>query len=598
MFIARFNHFKMTIFFQSFLKKLPDFKPSLMLAVMMVCISFTTYTSENELPKGDSDNGGLSLPGDFEALVVAESVGSARHLAVNQNGDIYVKLRRVPANGGNVALRDTNRDGKADLIQNFGDYQDPDGYGTAMRIYKDYIYYSTAGVVFRTKLTPGKLVPEGKSEVILTDDYRHAKYGSEHIAKPITFDNDGHMYVPFGSPGDVCQLQNRKPGAPGQDPCPQLEDHGGVWQFDANKPGQLQKDGKRYATGIRSVVAMSWNHADNTLYLLQHGRDNLAATWPQLYSPWKSAMLPSEEFLRVKEGANAGWPYYYYDQMQGKKLLNPEYGGDGTKEGNAKDFEQPILGFPGHWAPNDLFFYTGDQFPARYKNGAFIAFHGSTIRAPYSQSGYFVCFVPFQNGAPSGSWEVFADGFAGVDAIVNTADAKARPMGIAMGPDGSLYITESVKGKIWRIMYKGDKTKFGKAQLAAMEERKNSAHIKTPDELTDNLEKEVIAQGEKSYKLYCGACHQGDGKGDGSRFPPLVNSATVSGSKRKLINLVLNGLNGPLTVNGVEYNGVMPAHNFLKDDEIAQILTYVRSTFGNNAGGIAASEVKRAREVK
>ncbi|CAG5008453.1 hypothetical protein DYBT9275_04272 [Dyadobacter sp. CECT 9275] len=563
--------------------------------ILLLGIGFKRYDQINTLPKGDPDNGGLTLPGDFEAVVVADSVGSARHLAVNQNGDIYVRLRRTWPQGGNVALRDTDQDGKADIIQNFGDFKDPDSYGTGMRIYKDYIYYSTAGVVYRNKLIPGSLIPNSKNEVILTDDYRHSKHGSEHIAKPLTFDDEGHMYVPFGSPGDVCQLENRKPGAPGQFPCPQLEEHGGVWQFDANKPGQLQKDGKRYATGIRSIVAMDWNHADNTLYALQHGRDNLTATWPALYSPWQSAVLPSEEFLKVKEGTDAGWPYYYYDHMQGKKLLNPEYGGDGKKEGKGKEYAQPLIGFPGHWAPNDLFFYTGDQFPARYKNGAFIAFHGSTIRAPYPQGGYFVCFVPFKNGAPTGQWEVFADGFARVDTIVNTADAKARPMGIAMGPDGSLYITESVKGKIWRIMYKGDRNKFGTAQLAAMEERKNRTNIKEPDIVKDDLQKRTMSLGERNYKLYCGACHQGDGKGDGSRFPPLAGSEWVTGDKKKMIDVILNGLNGTITVNGNPYNGVMPAHRFLKDEDIAQISTYIRNSFGNKAGSVSAEDVRRVR---
>ncbi len=587
--------------FNSFQPKIGNLlvsKPFLVVGAVLVCIGFTAYHPQSALPNGDINNGGLFLPGGFEAVVVADSVGAARHLAVNSNGDIYVKLRSVADNGGSVALRDTNRDGRADVIQNFGDYDDPDSYGTAMRIYKGYIYYSTAGFVFRTKLTPGKLVPEGKSEIILTDDFKNKKHGSEHIAKPVTFDNDGHMYVPFGAPGDVCQLDNRTPGDPGQYPCPQLDEHGGVWQFDANKPGQLQSDGKRYATGIRSVVAMDWNKTDNTLYVVQHGRDNLVATWPRFYSPWKSAMLPAEEFLRVKEGTNAGWPYYYYDQMLGKKVLNPEYGGDGKKQGKGKEYEQPILGFPGHWAPSDLFFYQGDQFPARYKNGAFIAFHGSTIRAPYPQSGYFVCFVPFQNGVPSGPWEVFADGFSGKDVIVNTGDASARPMGIAMGPDGSLYISDSMKGKIWRIMYKGDKSTFGLAQLSAMEKRKNSSHIRTPDAIRDNLEKKTISRGEKAYMLYCGPCHQGDGKGDGSRFPPLAGSETVTGNKTKLINVILKGLSEPLKVNGVEYNGVMPAHDFLKDDEIAQILTHVRSSFGNEAGSVLASEVKKLRGMK
>ena len=131
-----------------------------------------------------------------------------------------------------------------------------------------------------------------------------------------------------------------------------------------------------------------------------------------------------------------------------------------------------MIGFPGHFAPNDILFYTGDQFPEHYRNGAFIAFHGSTIRSPYSQAGYFVAFVPFKDGTPSGPWEVFADGFAGMDTIVNTTDAMHRPMGLAQGPDGSLYISDSRKGKIWRIMYKGDKTTFGTAELAVMEKEK------------------------------------------------------------------------------------------------------------------------------
>src|SRR5690606_38191074 len=138
--------------------------------------------------------------------------------------------------------------------------------------------------------------------------------------------------------------------------------------------------------------------------------------------------------FKVTEGSDGGWPYVYYDYMQGKKLVNPEYGGDGKKE-PTKEYLQPLVGFPGHFAPNDLFFYTGDQFPEHYKNGAFIAFHGSTIRAPYPQGGYFIGFVPFKDGAPSGDWEVFADGFPVVDTIVNTSDAAYRPMGIAMGPD-------------------------------------------------------------------------------------------------------------------------------------------------------------------
>lgn len=560
--------------------------------VLSMCLAGCNQAA---LPPGDSDNGGLFLPEGFEAVVVADSVGAARHLAVSDNGDIYVKLRYPGKTGENVALRDTDNDGKADIIRLFGNYGEQGAYGTAMRIYNGYLYFSTAGRIIRQKLRPGELIPEDDFEVILTDDYKNAEHGYEHIAKPITFDLDGHLYVPFGAPGDVCQVNNRRPGEAGQDPCPELEWHGGVWQFDAHRPGQLQKDGYRYATGIRSIVGMEWNPQDNTLYALQHGRDNMHRMWPDLYSPWQSAMLPAEEFLKVTEGSDAGWPYYYYDQMQGKKLLGPEYGGDGKKEGNGAEYLQPLIAFPGHWAPNDVHFYQGDQFPEHYKNGAFIAFHGSTIRDPYPQAGYFIGFVPFKDGAPSGPWEVFADGFSKADTIITTSQAGYRPMGIAMGPDGSLYISESEEGKIWRIMFKGDKAGFGQENLVKMELRKQQPNIKTPDEVSDDLSSLVAEASSQLYSQHCAACHMADGKGDGIRFPPLDESEWVLGEKTRLIGIVLNGLEGSITVKGETFLGTMPPLDYLTDMEIALVLTYIRSNFNNNAVGVREDEVTGER---
>lgn len=564
------------------------------------CVSLIVSCGPKDtLPKGDRDNGGLFLPDGFEAVVVIDSIGRARHLTVNDNGDIYVKLRVANEAGqGLVAIRDSNQDGKADVIETFGNYPDTGNYGTGMRIYNGYLYFSTAGEVYRMKMDADRLVPTGEAELIVKDDYKNAVHGYEHIAKPIAFDNEGHIYVPFGSPGDVCQEFNRRPGAMGMDPCPQLEWHGGIWRFDANQLNQTQQEhGYRYATGIRSVVAMDWNQEENALYVVQHGRDNMNRTWPDMYSPWESAVLPSEEFFRVDEGIDGGWPYYYYDQLQGKKLRNPEYGGDKMIEADPDKITYPLLGFPGHFAPNDLLFYRGNQFPDRYKNGAFIAFHGSTIRAPYPQAGYFVGFVPFQNGKPSGPWEVFADGFAQLDTIVNTGDAAARPMGLSMGPDGSLYITESVQGKVWRVMYKGNKEDFGQAALDKLEERKNTrTNIKYPDPEKDNLEVGMLESGAKIYNLYCGTCHQRDGKGDGTRFPPLAETDWVTGNKRRLIEILLNGMEGPITVNGVDYNQIMPAHNFLSNEDLASVLTYIRKSFGNNANSVSAGEVQRVRE--
>ncbi len=567
--------------------------------LLLVAASAIKCNTGNELPKGDPGNGGLFLPGNFEAVVVADSIGPARHIAINDNGDIYVKLSYSKKGaGGNVALRDLNNDGKADSIVRFGDYDNKGSMSNCMRIHNGYLYYASELMVYRNKLTPGKLIPESPTEVVLTEEYSLGSHW--HITKPIAFDDKGHMYVPFGAPSNACQDLLRTPGGTpgfaGIDPCPELEHYAGIWEFDANKTGLKQNDGRKFATGIRSVVAMDWNKDDKNLYIVMHGRDDLHMLWPGMFTQWQSAVLPSEEFLRVNDGNNFGWPYSYYDQFQKKNVMAPEYGGDGKMPARDSSVQLPVMGFPGHWAPNDLLFYEGDQFPEHYKHGAFIAFHGSTNRAPYPQAGYFVCFVPFKDGQPSGDLEVFADGFAGVDPIENTSDAKYRPMGLAMGPDGSLYITDSKKGKIWRIMYKGDKDKFGVAELAAMEKRKGNSNIRTPDQVNDNIYKDKGLPGTQVFNTYCISCHQHNGKGDGSRFPTVANSDWVNGDKKRLISAVLNGINGPIEVNGKSYNSPMPQHSFLKDEEIAQVLTYIRKHFNNNPDSITSKEVSAIRK--
>jgi glucose/arabinose dehydrogenase len=554
-----------------------------------------TQCKRRGLPLGDADNGGLVLPVGFEAVVVVDSLkGAVRHLAVNSNGDIYVKLRFPSAEGGNAALRDDDGDGKADIVRFFDEYQDKSSYGTAMRIHNGYLYFSSVTRIFRQKLTPGDLIPDSKIELMLTD----TQPPRQHDAKPIAFDDKGNMYVPFGAPSDCCQVEDRTPFSPGMDSCPILTVRGGIWRFDANKPGQFQKDGYKFATGLRSVVALEWNNKTHNLYTVCHGRDYLHATWPKYFSEWEGAVLPSEEFLVLKDKADAGWPYYYYDQIKGKLLLSPEYGGDGKMAGKGAEYTQPLIGFPGHFAPNDLLFYTGNQFPEHYKDGAFIAFHGSTSSAPYPQSGYFICFVPFKNGALSGPWEVFANGFAGVDTVVNTSDARYRPMGLAMGPDGSLYISDSEKGKIWRVMYKGDSTtKFGQAQLSKMAKIKQQAsNIKLPDIVADNLDRGTVNNAGKLYNTYCGVCHQRDGMGN-DRFPPLSGSEWVIGNKMVPINIVLNGLEGEVYVKGKAYNNKMPRLHLLPDENIAQILTYVRQNFNNKADTVTVEDVLKARKA-
>lgn len=556
-----------------------------------------------ELPKGDTDNGGLFFPQGFEAVVVADSVGRARHIAVNDNGDIYVKLTfndAMHGRGGTVGLRDTNGDGKADTVAYFGDYTDEGQSAVGVTIHNGYLYTSTVRRVLRNKLTPGKLIPDSETEVVLTDvDENVVK--NWHTTKPLAFDDEGNMYVPFGSPSDACQDIEKYgpvglPGGHGIDPCPELKEHAGIWRFDASKTGLTQKDGYRFATGIRSVVGMQWNPADKSIYAVGNGIDNFHTMFPNLFSAWQAAVLPAETLLKVTDGSDFGWPYAYYDQMLEKNVLQPGYGGDGKKTERADQFNVPVMGFPGHWAPMDVLFYQGNQFPERYKKGVFVAFHGSTDRSPYPQAGYIVCFIPFEKGNPVGKWEVFADGFTGVDTVVNTSDAAYRPMGLATGPDGSLYISESNKGKIWRVMYKGDKEKFSDEALASMEQRKSRSYIRTPDEEKDNLRQGDELAGGILYETYCATCHQRNGRGDNNRYPPLRGSSWVSGDETKLIGIVLNGLDGEIKVNDKSYNGLMPAHSHLDDHAIASILTYIRGNFENNAKPVDALKVTKVRE--
>jgi glucose/arabinose dehydrogenase len=396
----------------------------------------------------DPDNGGLKLPAGFGAIIAAPEVGRSRHIVVNSNGDIYVKMDRLRGpNGKGIMVLRENTAGKATIIDSFGTYT-----GTGIAIKNGYLYASSDREVYRYKLNEKNQVanPNGPERIVT------GLIGlRQHQTKSITLDNAGNIYVNIGAPSNSCQETDRAPGSKGKDPCPLLDSTAAIWQFKADKPDQSYPQGLRYATGIRNVVGLDWNNTNNELYAMQHGRDGFYQMYPSLYDSVAGAELPAEEFLLVKKGSNFGWPYCYYDQFQQKKLLAPEYGGDGKQLGRCADMSLPLIGFPGHWAPNALLFYTGKMFPEKYRNGAFIAFHGSWNRAPLKQKGYNVVFVPFKDGKPTGEWEVFADGFTGKEEISGTREAEFRPCGLAQGPDGSLYISDSVKGRIWKIIYTG-----------------------------------------------------------------------------------------------------------------------------------------------
>ncbi|MGZ3945349.1 MAG: PQQ-dependent sugar dehydrogenase [Mucilaginibacter sp.] len=415
--------------------------PALAIGGLLSIIALKSDIKRNIVP--DAANAGLTVPSGFSAVMIADNLGGVRHIAVTPQNEIYARLRGLEKGKGTLLLHQ-NGD-KAEVKMAFGGFA-----GTGVALKNGYLYASSDEEVFRFKLNANnEVVDPNNPEKIVTGLLSRG----EHEAKAITVDNAGHLYVNIGAYSNSCQVKDRQKGSPGQKGCPILDSAGGIWQFSASKLNQHYGDGVRYATGLRNVVGLDWNKQNNQLYVMQHGRDQLHDLFPQYYDQKQSAELPAECMYALKKGDNAGWPYMYYDEIKHEKILMPEYGGDGKKLGGQNAIN-PAAAYPGHLAPDGLLFYTGNQFPSRYKNGAFIAFHGSWNRAPEPQAGYFVVFQPFVNGKPSGKWEVFADGFAGTADDKAKGNAMRRPCGLAQGPDGSLYISDDNKGSIYKITYK------------------------------------------------------------------------------------------------------------------------------------------------
>ena len=515
------------------------------------------------LPSPDADDGGLTLPPGFRALVVADDLGPLRFLTVAPSGDVYVKTRET----GIIALRDTDGDGRADVKEAFGG-----GGGTGIALRDGWLYHSTNKAVFRYRLDPGQLVPKGEPETVVSGlpDER------QHNAKSFAFDEGGRLFVEVGSPANAYGDPDRAKGAKGKDPTEFLKSHGGFWRFDPDKNGQTQADGFHFTTGHRHMIALAWNPVSKAFFAVQHGRDQLSTVAPEHYSDDDNAELPAEEMHVLREGANFGWPFTYYDPLRKARMVGPEYGGDKEKRAEPGKYPDPLVAFPAHWAPMQMAFYRGEQFPAKYRGGAFIAFHGSWNRAPRPQKGYKVVYVPFdEKGMPVGDHETFADGFAGKEEFTNVRDARYRPCGLAVGPDGSLYVSDSVRGRVWRIVYTGEKAASGAGARPA-----------PPAGPAGD-----VARGAELYRQVCAACHMADGTGVPGLQPALEGSRIVAGDPATLVRLLLLGPDAVLSPDRPSGGSRMPAYAGLTDENLADLLTYTRTAFARGAGPISSVEV-------
>jgi len=543
------------------------------------------------LPLPDADDGAIRLPPGFRALVVADNLVAGRQLrgtpenlrflSIAPNGDIYGKLYR----NGIVALRDTKGDGRADMIREFGS-----GPGTGISVRDGWLYYSTRTGVYRYRYVPGQLIPMGEAEVIVSG----LPAGPQHDAKSFAFDDEGRILVETGSPFNVYSEGDRQFGAKGIDPTDFLKTHGGFWRYDPNRLNQTQEDGFHYSTGHRHSLALAWNPVSHAFFMVMMGRDNMNLVDPKDYSDFDNAGRVAEELHQLHEGADLGWPYTYYDPLRQARMVAPEFGGDNRTQAPPGKYDAPLIAFPAHWAPLQMTFYSGTQFPQKYRGGAFIAFHGSWNRAPLPQGGYNVVFVPFDDrGNAKGNFEIFADGFAGTRGpFTHVADARFRPGAVAVGPDGSLYVGDTEKGRIWRIIYTG--------------ESRPGAEAVNPVPPDDSVPAAAIAGGAGAvladasagapyYRQVCAACHMSDGSGVPNMQPSLKGDAIVAGDTARLIDVILRGPAAALPADRPHFQNVMPPFGGLDDATVASVVSYVRQTFGGGASAVTAGDVAARR---
>jgi glucose/arabinose dehydrogenase/mono/diheme cytochrome c family protein len=542
-----------------------------------------------------SSESGLKLPAGFCATIFADHIGHARHLVVSPSGVVYVNTwsgdyyppgDKAPEGGFIVALQDKTGGGKADTTERFGETTATGGAGgTGIALYKGALYAEINDRIVRYPLA-GSIVPQGPATTVVTG----LPLGGDHPMHPFAITADGSMYVDVGTATNSCQLKNRTLKSPGADPCTELETRGGTWRFDANKTNQPFTPADRYATGIRNGEGYAVDAGGKLVYVTQHGRDQLHANWPDFYKPEEEATLPAEELLLLKQGGDYGWPECYYDPFQRKLVLAPEYGGDGGKKvGVCADKIGPVAAFPAHWGPNGAAFYDQKQFPAHYRNGVFIAFHGSWDRAPYPQAGYNVIFQPVAAGRSAGPCELFADGFAGP--VETPEKAVHRPSGVAVGPEGSLYISDDIAGRIYKIVYAGGSAGGGAKFTPCPSPTASAGSIveagAKPPEGTNpdaglavppGATQEMVALGDRIYHgqvggAPCAGCHGASGKGT-----PLGPDLTANkwlwsdGSYSGIAKTITDGVSQPK-----EYRSPMPPLGGaqLTPDQVSALAAYV-----------------------
>lgn len=349
---------------------------------------------------GAIGQGGLAsvqVPDGFVVSVFAEGLNGPRFIAFGPHGVLYVADRK---NDRIVALPDENADGIADQIVIFAEDLD----SPHSLVFHDGAWFVglPTGVV-RLEDTDGDGLADTRETLI--DDYPTR---GQHSTRTVAFLPDGRMVVSVGSSCNVCEEDDPRRAA--------------ILIYDGP-----QATGERiFAVGLRNAVGLDLHPETGELWVVNNGRDLMGDD------------LPPEALYIVRDGADYGWPRCHSGNIE-----DPGFGFPGACAG----VEQPIVEMQAHSAPLGMLFYAGQSFPAEYQGDLFIAFHGSWNRSV--PTGYKIVRIPLDGSTPSGPVEDFATGWLDAD----TGEVFGRPVGLAVGPDGALYISDDKSGIIYRIAW-------------------------------------------------------------------------------------------------------------------------------------------------
>jgi glucose/arabinose dehydrogenase len=378
------------------------------------------------------------VPEGFTAELVTTDALKPRVIRVAPNGDLFVadsmsnsvRVLRVPAGSAKPQKDSTFAKG---LSQPYGIAFYPLGPNPK------WVYVANSNGVVRFPYKNGDLVASGKPQRIIEGiSWVH------HYGRDIAFSPDGkRLYLGVGSGSNAAQDMFPEPhwtmhpepkNVNGIEEWAKLKPLGAAWDTEELRANVLSfdPDGKNMkivATGLRNCQAMTIQPATGQLWCAVNERDEIGDNTPLEYA------------THVIEGAFYGWPWYYIGGNQ-----------DPRHPGERPDLKGkvtiPDVFMQGHSAPLQMTFYEGDNFPADYKGSAFVAMHGSWNREP--RTGYKVVRLIFDaSGKPTGEYEDFMTGF-----VISETQLWGRPVGVAVGKDGSLFVTEDGNGTIWRITHR------------------------------------------------------------------------------------------------------------------------------------------------